>query len=140
MWDKCSIRQWLNNSFFENAFTDEEKTFILEEEVIYKHAYKRRPALSTKDKVFLLSSTEIFGNRDFSTKDIIGQGTNYAREQVSETRKKEIVCEWWLCDHGWKKKTAGIVDKVGDCSMPEHDKFITYYFGIRPAMWIIFDN
>lgn len=33
-WENCSLRSWLENTFCENAFTEEEKRNIVEKEII----------------------------------------------------------------------------------------------------------
>ena len=49
-WRDLNIRKWLNNEFYNNAFTDEEKKKIV-------NSFLKDPE-STKDDVFLLSYDE----------------------------------------------------------------------------------
>ena len=63
-WAECSLRKWLNDEFYNTAFSNEERKQILE--TINKNkGYKEFPFYDTKDsedtvdKVFLLSQDEI---------------------------------------------------------------------------------
>lgn len=71
-WANCDLRRWLNEEFYNNAFTEEEKTVICD----FTDA-----ELGTTDKVFLLSLEEskmIFGL------DRYVDGTEYARSKGLE--------------------------------------------------------
>lgn len=56
-WDAAPIREWLNNEFIETAFSSEEKTVILDTEVVQDEnpEYEVELGETTVDKVFLLS-------------------------------------------------------------------------------------
>ncbi|MBR6957243.1 MAG: hypothetical protein IKH73_02220 [Erysipelotrichaceae bacterium] len=54
-WEKCSIRKWLNNYFYQMAFNDLEKKMISTTELNTVNGTK---TVHTKDKVFLLSAQE----------------------------------------------------------------------------------
>ena len=62
-WEKSSIRSWLNNSFYNNAFTDDEKRLILETDIKPEKdtIYDTYGDLgnATQDHVFLLSRNEM---------------------------------------------------------------------------------
>ena len=59
-WEKCSLRKWLNNSFLNEAFSQEEKKMILMTEITNSgNKDKKVPGgNNTEDKVFLLSLDE----------------------------------------------------------------------------------
>lgn len=63
-WAECSLRKWINNEFYDIAFSSEEKKKILKTTNVNK-GYKEAPFYDTKDskdtvdKVFLLSQDEI---------------------------------------------------------------------------------
>ena len=52
-WEKCESRKWLNTTFFEKAFNENEKNNIVASELINNRGN------STTDKLFFLSSSEI---------------------------------------------------------------------------------
>ena len=59
-WEKCTLRKWLNDSFYKSEFTEEEREAIVESEVGNPDnaKYKTKGGSPTKDKVFLLSIDE----------------------------------------------------------------------------------
>ena len=81
-WEKCTLRGWLNNEFFNNAFSVEEKQSILQSEVSADKnpKYSTNPGNATKDKVFLLSIVE--ANKYFKRDDARRcASTDYAIQQ-----------------------------------------------------------
>ena len=63
-WKDCSLRKWLNDEFYKEAFSNVEKRKILDTTNVNK-GYKKAPLYDTKDgddtvdKVFLLSQDEV---------------------------------------------------------------------------------
>ena len=60
-WETCSMREWLNGSFFENAFNEKQKERLLSTKVRahanpFENVYTGK---DTIDKVFLLSTYEV---------------------------------------------------------------------------------
>ena len=73
-WENCSLRKWMNNDFYNTAFSDEEKAMIPEVTLINSgNEYYGTPAQNdTKDKVFCLSVDEVlkyFGESTYTTED-----------------------------------------------------------------------
>ena len=61
-WAKCTLRTWLNKNFLNDAFSQKEQKAILTTKVdnSKKQGYQNTDGGSnTKDKVFLLSYTEV---------------------------------------------------------------------------------
>lgn len=60
VWENCSLRAWLNETFYETAFSEEEKQRILLTDVTAdpNPEHKTDPGNDTKDHVFLLSIKE----------------------------------------------------------------------------------
>ncbi|MDO5563877.1 MAG: DUF6273 domain-containing protein [Eubacteriales bacterium] len=57
-WRNCTLRKWLNNEFYNKAFSNDEKNRIIE--TIHKNESNRGAIHpDTNDKVFLLSEKEI---------------------------------------------------------------------------------
>lgn len=95
-YETSSIREWLNNDFYNTAFTDGEKkeinTTTLNNDGYYTligtTGYEKLDSNETKDKIFLLSYNEIrnsdFGfNSSASAEDKVrlAQGSDYAKSQ-----------------------------------------------------------
>ena len=70
-WEECSLRTWLNNDFYNVAFSDSDKSYILQTDVINESnpSHDTQGGNNTKDKVYLLSVSEVinfFGKGDSS--------------------------------------------------------------------------
>ena len=130
IWEKCTLRSWLNNDFYNAAFSSKEKDAIIQTKVT-------TPDNDATDNVFVLSIKEL--NKYFSDYDVkMCAPTDYAIAQGVETDSSYSVdgkaaCWWWLrsvrYDHtnqrysysdGWMKYVfySGMVNCV------------------RPAMWV----
>ena len=105
-WEKCTLRGWLNNEFFNKVFSAEEKQSILQSDVSADKnpVYDTNPGNATKDNVFLLSAVET--NKYFKSKDArrcaptdyaIQQGAYASGSNKVEGRK---ACWWWLRSPG----------------------------------------
>lgn len=122
-WDQCSLRAWLNGTFYDEVFSAEEKKYILETEVVNEDN-RSTGALGgpyTRDKIFLLSMDE--AGRYFSgSSDRIARPTHYALANgawVSKESGYEGNAWWWLRSPGQDSKQAarvfhgGAIDTIG---------------------------
>ena len=93
-WETCSLRQWLNGTFLENDFTQEEREKILMVEVknTPNSVYGTSGGADTRDKVFLLSMDEV--------------------EQYNEILK-HIKMNIWLRTPGKTSDTAEFMSSTG---------------------------
>lgn len=59
-WEKCSLRLWLNNEFFNKAFSEDEKSRIVFSEISADKNpdFDTNQGSDTQDKIFLLSVLE----------------------------------------------------------------------------------
>lgn len=111
-WEACSLREWLNSTFINAAFSDSEKTMIF-------------AANLTGDQVFLLSVAEA---EEYFDSDGVGQfkATTYAQANGSGSY-------WWLRTPGKLPGHASYVTGGGNIALGGD---IVSVFGIRPALWI----
>ena len=111
-WETCSLREWLNSAFINDAFSDSEKTMIL-------------TANLTQDQVFLLSVAEV---EEYFDSDGAGQfkATAYAQANGSGSY-------WWLRTPGKLPGYASYVTSGGNIALGGD---ILSVFGVRPALWI----
>ena len=59
-WGTCSLRKWLNDDFYNSAFTDKEKDLIVTTEVDNNHNILTGDSVNdTSDKVYILNFAEI---------------------------------------------------------------------------------
>ena len=135
-----SIRQWLNNDFYNTAFTPSQannirKDVTINNDYIYGSSSPEYNSQPSKDKIFILSYDEVktsaYGfSSNPSDHDIARQtnGTDYAKSQGLRVYGSEN-SYWWL-------RTAGDrgfhVITVISVSNALSDVFYTYT-GVRPA-------
>jgi len=133
-WEKCTLRTWLNGTFYNAAFGADHQKMIASLTVTADKnpSYSTSPGNNTTDKVFLLSITE--ANTYFSSDSARQcQGTAYCYAQGAY-KASNGNCWWWLRSPGNDSYVAG-VDDVG---------FVFDYGyivsssndAVRPALWI----
>lgn len=139
-WEECSLRRWLNESFLQAAFTDEEQLAILEttvknDEITQNPEWKRHAAEDTVDRVFLPSWYELMSA--FLDKDARKTtGTEYARAQGAKFLGITTIgydeTDWWLRSPGESLREAAYVGVIRDVSSKDVEDAV----GIRPALWL----
>jgi hypothetical protein len=119
-WETCTLRNWLNTSFMNMAFSENEKLMI---PTVTVHAhnnpeYDVDSGNSVQDKVFLLSVEE--ANRYFK---------NDGERRVESNKR------WWLRTSGMSDRWTAVVEYEGGIDSEGHsvNKTIIY---VRPAMWL----
>lgn len=138
-----SIRAWLNDDFYNTAFSSSQKADILTSELDNKAAYSQYGSETTYDKVFLLSWSEMqntaYGfpaNRD-SSYARQAKGTDYAKCQgldLDIDSSSEYSEQCLRSATGYNSEEACYVDIHGDLSYCWY-VYITG-LGIRPALKI----
>ena len=127
-WESCTLRSWLNNDFFINAFSVSERALIQRTKL--GNAPKEN---DTEDKVFLLSYDEI---RKYLVSDVERscRATPYAISKHINTDDYGNA-EWWLRTLEEDEDDVMIIESDGDISMwgtiPHGD-----YTAVRPAIWV----
>ncbi len=136
IWSSCSLRQWLNGTFLNNAFSSEDQTRIQNSTVKAEAnpKYGTYAGATTKDKVFLLSITEV--EQYFNSKTKSCQGTDYCFAQGARNDGNNQA-EWWLRSPGCVSYFAAYV-KNG--SVKQDGWYVDYahQIAVRPALWIDF--
>ena len=127
-WQFCTLREWLNEKFYNVAFNETEKTMIRETTVRNKDNpdYGTRGGYDTKDKVFLLSTKEAkkesYGfdtHRDAADINRRCAPSRYAVAQGARqydvlyniyaiTADNEATCDWWL-------RSPGMINSFATC-------------------------
>ena len=149
-YETSSIRQWLNNDFYNTAFTDREKekinTTTLNNDSFYtligRTGYERFDSNSTDDKIFLISYSDATNSEfGFKTSDLsddlakCAQGSDYAKSQglwVTTSGSYYGNSEWLL-------RSAGYTSNQGCCVTDRGRTYYVYpvyytYTGVRPAL------
>lgn len=130
-WENCSLRKWLNDSFLNVAFLENEREKI-EKEYFSPNAHQS----GTNDKVCLLNAAE--AEQYFSSNaDRKCIPTKYALAQgVSKSANS---CRYWLRSSGIDQYYAAVVDYSGSVSDDFGVRFNNENIGVRPVMWIRID-
>lgn len=133
-WEKCSLRKWMNDIFFNTAFSTEEQAKVQSTKISADRnpEYDTSPGNATTDKVFLLSIDEV--NKYFnSDKARACIPTAYAKENGAYSYGN--TCLWWLRSPGRYPNDISYLSTTG---------YVVYEGRIvdsndtcvRPAMWI----
>ena len=145
-WENCSLRKWLNKDFYKRAFTEAERSCIVEstlETEVYEEGVREidlqsdvERCIETEDKVFLLSALEAEEYFD-SDEELLRTPTEAAD---IFTWDSEYV-QWWLRTKGrrgnsytmYVRKEAEdgeMIDQRGESETSISD------MGVCPAIWL----
>lgn len=137
-WRDCEIRAWLNSDFYNEAFSDEERTRIIETavETPDNPTYSTDGGMDTVDSVFLLSIDEAdiyFADNESRICD----PTDYALAQGVYTNELNgMHATWWLRTPGFENGYACVVHarsgRIGDDGRGVGNDI----GAVRPAVWI----
>ena len=148
-WETSELREWLNNSFLQNAFDAYEQSMIPEVTVpAHKNpSYTQNPGNATQDKVFVLSAKE--ADEYFASKDERAcHATPYAIDQGAYVLPKNENCQWWLRTPGnFDGRVCG-VDYFGCISLIGSDTSdglagsggVIARNAVRPSLWIEYEE
>ena len=127
-WESCSLREWLNGTFLEHAFSQSEQDMI-----------KLTSNESSQDKVFLLSRTEVqsYFKTDEERKV---ERTEYAAEKIGY----DGYGSWWLRSQtdAYFSNAADTVDGNGSLYLTWSRKIRILAFrvdqnlSVRPVIWV----
>ncbi|MBQ1378266.1 MAG: hypothetical protein IIY77_09870 [Lachnospiraceae bacterium] len=140
-WETCSLRRWMNGSFFKSAFSPDEQRMIRPAAVTADSnpRYSTPAGKDTEDRVFLLSISEVeaYPSLDYARQCEV---TEYciARGAYSKSTSKlssDDVAWWWLRSPG--KYPDYAVYTLTDGSVYSDGRGVTSERGtVRPALWI----
>lgn len=140
------IRNWLNSTFYNTAFNDIEKTYIIEAYIQNKEALPHGEQVlytsnNTYDKVFLLSKYEtVKAEYGFTTNYEADENrqmkaSDYAKIQGCSSKDPSVgTYQWALRTPDYKDDKS--VSYVSVTGAVEHYRVYTTYRGIVPAIWV----
>lgn len=148
-WETCTLRTWLNGTFYNKAFSSAEQTAILTTNVDNSKSqcysgWNTSGGNNTEDKVFLLSYAEAnkyFGvthDTTSNTKSRVAP-TAYAIAQGAYTYYSNKTADgtdagrWWLRSHGFYQSSAAGVRTDGSLDYYRVDDDSD---SLRPALWV----
>ena len=163
LWKDSTIRKWLNDDFYNSAFSvDEKKNIILSSsegfdennESIYVRSEKPYWHLEreTEDKIFLLSYTEMCEyivnalgvenyDQDRAYDELLCYPTEYTKKNLKQVLKTDT-CGWWLCNpqydtgDGYSTKVE-MITAYGQVDVESKD---SKSYAVRPAMWVTWQS
>ncbi|MBQ5968730.1 MAG: hypothetical protein IJL52_01270 [Clostridia bacterium] len=144
-WETCTLRTWLNNDFYNNAFSTAEQSKIQMTTVKNDDNpdHGTEGGNNTQDKVFLLSIGEV--SMYFSSDETRKCApTAYAIEHgawasdSNTTIGGTAACWWWLRSPGSLPYGAANVIDYGSVNSRGYSVAFSNY-AVRPAMWITLD-
>lgn len=139
-WETCGLRNWLNSTFYNNAFSNLEQQSIVMTTVenIGNTTYKTDGGNDTQDKVFLLSTEEasLYFNNKEARRAI---PTNYAiQEDVYYYRGNTT---WWTRTPGDGNHRAILIDRLGTLNLSDCGSVVyNDGEGVRPVIWVYLGN
>ncbi len=138
-WEDCELREWLNTTFYQDSFSDKERSAILLTEVDNGPEQGNQFGIetilceNTKDHIFLLSLWEVL---HYFSSDLLrsAEATDYAIENkavIGGIKKSE----WYLRSPGYQ---SNYVFSIADIGIPGTIKACggKFFEGDRPAMWV----
>ena len=133
-WENSTLRQWMNEKFFNSAFWSDEKRKIV---TVTNYnpmnpEYGTAGGRTTRDIIFALSIDEL--KKYFSSdNDRIARTTDYAHSK--EYDNEDRAGWWWLRSPGFNSYRAVAVDENGSVSF---SGIFTYgsKIAVRPAFWL----
>ena len=135
-WETCSLREWLNDTFIQTAFSSQEADEITVATVTADAniVFNQQAGNDTQDKVFLLSLTEA---EKYFTDDSerACKATAHAKTQGAYVYPDSGNCWWWLRSPGKKGCYAVFVTHRGPINSSGY-QVDSDNVCVRPALWI----
>jgi hypothetical protein len=138
-WKICTLRNWLNNDFYNTAFNSSERAKIETSTVVNTGANGEN---NTNDKLFLLSYEDTvntaYGFSSDSGADSArqAQGTDYAKSNglyvYTYVNSIPVYSNWWLRSTRSNSSIALNVDDIGIVSDDDNEASLEM-IGVRPA-------
>ncbi|MCR4961017.1 MAG: zinc ribbon domain-containing protein [Lachnospiraceae bacterium] len=136
-WETCSLRQWLNEEFYNNAFSSKEQSYILETDLKNEdnQRYGTEGGNDTVDKVFCLSVSEILKYYKFNeynedekrgySQELVTAPTEYAKKMgvYYYTFGWEDDDKEWLEDMGYSLDMIGSTGAYWWLRSPSYDSY-----------------
>lgn len=113
-WEYCDLRVWLNNDFYNIAFSGEEKARIVSSK-----------DSGCNDNLYIPSSNDVYSF--FAS----------AEERFARHHSGDGGCRWWVNNEGVLGNTVQYVDSAGELNSDGDSANCMY--GIRAVMWVNLD-
>lgn len=129
-WHDSDVRKWLNNTFYEEAFSKEEQSLIattkVKYEILENQSEKIKNSGNVKDKVFLLDAEELPAEIYIKT----ALPTEYSNYEMVSVPGPIGSAPYWIKNRYERRSSA--ISQLGNKGMGYFD----YSYGVRPAIWV----
>ena len=134
-WADCSLRTWLNSTFFDDAFDQNEAGFICNSYITTptNPDFPSPSGDATVDKVYLLSMNEVLSYFGSITERKLK--CTYASYSNTYLDGNDYCC-WWLRTPGAMLESAVCVDTTGKVVTGGYDCYKNEHIGVRPVIVI----
>ncbi len=138
-WADCTLRTWLNTTFYNRAFSSSEKSKINTSHLVNgdNPVYGTEGGIETNDKVFVLSLTDSL-NVAYGFPNNYGSSpsrTAYATQYATFKGCSGNPADWWLRTPGGSSNYACVVDNYGYVDYDGYNNNVYYPgVGVRPAL------
>lgn len=156
-WEDCTLRNWLNSSFYQTAFNSEEQKAVVNKTVTNKNnpEYGTEGGNKTNDKVYLLSIGEAaslsYGfckDYDTNSASLLFKSSDYAHAKGAQTGIDEYAgCCWWLRSSGATADSAAAVLNSGSihrtgCSVntPNSSVVPVLHLNLSSDLWSLVED
>lgn len=145
-WETCVLRSWLNNDFYNNAFSETEKSQIDTSALVNEdNPWKGTEGGNiTSDKMFLLSYADVMNtdygfHSNYADNDTArqGKGTDFSKSSglwAPSSSSYPDSSYWWLRSPGNLPTSAGLVGNTGYAALAIDVNSTER--GVRPAFKI----
>lgn len=130
-WHKSRIRKWLNEKFYENYFTEEQRKFILKTKTGRIQKSENLPKEDIIDSIFLLSMNEI--EQYFKNEEDRIQ-TYYTPETTLKNSFNWATRDSFLGGANHNVRRIVYINSKGE--QDGEYSWATSDYGVRPAMWL----
>ena len=148
-WEKCTLRTWLNDTFYNKAFSADEQAAILTTNVDNSKnqcysGWDTNGGNNTQDKVFLLSYKEAYVYFDVTEHNLSSKKSRVAPTAYAIAQGADVdsYCEtmdgtdagwWWLRSPGRDQDRAALVHAGGSLGRVSVNNDSS---SVRPALWV----
>ena len=143
-WEYSEMRQFVNNDIY-NALPNDLKNIIIDTKVISGRGYSDQYNYVTTDKIYLLSPTEVWGEKEYYdyARDNTRQLDYYYEKEVSFSNYGIVVKKyenkthyWWLRSAVWPQQDQTSFFNVSKYGRNDMYESSDNEFGVTPAFRI----
>lgn len=128
-WGSCTLKNWLNNEFYETAFSTAEREFVSIKKIESEYVSNTLLDNRIEDYIFLLSVDEAI---KYFGSDLEGNDNALLSQYKKAEDCKGRFSSWWL--RSLETNVAAVVWGAG--RIDAYGQPIGYSSGVRPAFWL----